>query len=879
MLQKQASIKMLYLIYEESNDIDYNELTHHYLDIFSLEKFQQFLNTTQNGAAHSSSGIDFSILLQNVATSLCLCIIQLTCFCLFRSLFKFLYQPRCYYVPVSQRMEPLPKGLLNWIIPILKSRIDFYLSMGLDAYFFIRFISILLLFFLSVGILNMLILIPVNFTGSDENHSATGLDKLSLSNISISKVGRLRAHFFMSLLTIISFHVILLYELESFVKIRQTFLLSKTQSSSVVHKTLLVCQVPSQLMDISSLEKLFLIIPGGIKRVWFAYDCKELQFEVERAKDALRILELAEVIYLSRFLKKNEGRNKRELIFNGNEKSITNDLTLQPNFYPPIFISPFTIPLINYTFYLQLPGYLRCLAFKKRVCQRDWALEQLQTIVDRMDFLKRSQIEEKMEKLDKVFIQFNLQAGAYIAHQSLLSQDQDAMNLTQMEVHPQDIFWNNLRESNSIINTLQRYSVTLLLVSIIIAYVVPVSFIGLISQLPLLTQLIPSLKWVYNLPEEIRDSVSSFLPGVLLTALTDILHTTFRFLTYYKRKFSGAELELDLQKWYFSFLFVQQFLVVTVLTSITVVFKQIIEQPTSIPILLAANLPKAATFFFQYFTLKAFAFCGNNFLRIDQLILHHTWYKWKDVTPRQKFYRLTSLPRVRWGSVYPVLSVYGAIGLAYCLISPLISLFLIFILVLIMVYYKYALKFVYSHVNVSETYGRFYPVALFNLYTGIYCLECCLIGIFFSLRNTNGECPLKIEGMLMSIVLVLTIFSNINIYSKYVRHFSYLPILEDKRYSQLLDRLPTVESTPQESQDESYYLNQALLYAHPAMKFERRKVWLPKDKFGESEKEIERILTNNEGLEGGSVEGASLQLRSCKWLTKLEITQAPPDYK
>lgn len=874
---------MLFLIYEDSTDVDYDELTHHYMGFFSLEPFQQFLNTTQNGAAHSSSGIGISILLQNVATSLCFCIIQLTCFCLLRSFFKFLYQPRCYYVPISQRMEPLPRGLLTWILPTVKSRINFYLSMGLDAYYFVRFVCILLLFFISVGLLNMVILIPVNFTGSDEFHSATGLDQLSLSNIAISKVGRLRAHFFMSLVTIGGFHVLLLYELESFVKIRQTFLLSKAQASSIIHKTLLVSPISSNLMDTSILERLFLVIPGGIQRVWFVYDCRALQFEAERAKESMRILEQAEMIYLSRFLKKY-GCDTNWLYFqNQEEKPKTNDLSLQPFFYPPIYIPPFTIPFISYSTSFRFPGFLRIFAFQRTVCQRDWALQQLQNSVDKLMLLKTSQIDGKLEKLDKVFVQFSTQAGAYIAHQTLLSQVQGNMSSTQMEVHPQDILWENLRISNSIVNIIERYTVTLLLVFIIIAYVVPVSFIGLISQLPLLTKLVPSLKWVYNLPEEIRDSVSSFLPAVLLTILTDLLLTVFRFLTYYKRKFTGAELEIDLQKWYFAFLFVQQFLVVTILTSIIIVFKQVIEQPTSIPILLAANLPKAATFFFQYFTLKAFAFCGYNFLRIDQLILHHTWYKLKDRTPRQKFHRLTTLPRVRWGSVYPVLSVYGSIGLAYCLISPLISLFLIFILVLIMVYYKYALKFIYSHVNVSETYGRLYPVALFNLYTGIYCLECCLIGIFFSLRSDNGECPLKIEGILMSIVLVLTIFANINIYNKYVKHFSCLPILQDKKYFKPPDTgsRESMQSSSREPEadTDSHYLNKALLYAHPAMKYERGKVWLPKDKLGESDLEVERVLIDYEGLAGGSTKGATMELSRFKLWTKTEVMEAPPDYK
>lgn len=871
---------MLSLLYDDFNDLDYTELTQSYMGFFSLAKLQNFLNTTQNGAAHSSSGIDLSVLLRNIATSLGFCIIQLTCFCFFRSMFKSLYQPRCWYVPISQRMEPLPEGLLKWILPSIKCSINFYISMGLDAYFFIRFLSILLLFFCSIGILNIVVLIPINWTGNDDHHSAVGLDKLSLSNISVLKVNRLKAHFVMSLITIICFHWLLIYELRSFVKIRQAYLLSKRQKNSVIHRTLLISNVPDYLMDPVILERVLLAIPGGAKRIWYVSDFLAINQEVQRAKEALNYLEESEVKYLSNYLKKKHPILKTDEMVKSPDTS--NDALVRPLFYPPIYLPPISLPRVKRTFYFRLPGFLRLFKLESRVSIQTWSMEKLREQSLRIDELKLLQSDEGIKKLDKVFVEFESQTSAYIAHQCLLSQVQGNLNSTLVEVHPHDILWNNLIRSNSTVATFEKYSVTMISIFIIILYVVPVSFIGLISQLPLLTQLIPSMKWIYKLPEEIRDSVSSFLPAILLSLLTDILLMTFRFLTYYKGKLTGAQLELDLQKWYFVFLFVQQFLVVTILTSVTVLFRQVIEQPASVPILLAANLPKAATFFFQYITLKAFAFCGNNFLRIDQLVMHLTWNKIRYITPRQKFYKLTSLPNVKWGNIYPVYSVYASIGLAYSLISPLISVFLIFILSLVLLYYKYALKYIFNHINVSETYGRLYPVALLNLYTGIYCLECCFIGIFFSLKNLDGECPMKVEGFMMSLVLLLTIFGNINIYNKYVEHFLYLPILSDKKF--LLGQSPqdghsSTMNSNHTSGSNTYYLNKAMIYSHPATKYEKPKIWLPRDCEGESEREITRVLRSNTGIEGGSSKGATISLNTkYRWIN-IEVTEAPPDFK
>ena len=205
----------------------------------------------------------------------------------------------------------------------------------------------------------------------------------------------------------------------------------------------------------------------------------------------------------------------------------------------------------------------------------------------------------------------------------------------------------------------------------------------------------------------------------------------FRFLTYFKGRTTGCEVEIDLQKWYFAFLFVQQFLVVTILSSVTVILKQIIDQPTSIPVLLATNLPKSATFSFSIY-LSGICILWQQLLRISPLIQSLIVCKFIDITPRQKFNRITNLPKIKWGTTFAVYSIYACIGISYSIISPLISIFIIFFLNLSILYYKYALKYVYSHINESETTGRLYPTALLHLYTGVYCLECCLIGVFSS---------------------------------------------------------------------------------------------------------------------------------------------------
>lgn len=832
-------------------------LSSSYMKLFvNLETLLTFLNTSQTGFAHKSSGTDLSVFFKHLVTSLGLCLVQITLFCYFRTIFKFLYQPRCYYVPTDERMDPLPDGFFDWIIPTWRYDILYFLVMGLDTYFFLRFLSILLLFFSTFGVLNLLVLLPVNFFGGSETYHAPGLDRLSVSNIAITKVYRLNAHFVCCLISIAAFNIMIVYEMKSVVKIRQAYLGSALHKKAIPSRVILLSNIPEELRRKPLLESLFKVFPGGLEHIWFLDDFRKCSWQWKKGQDALEILEAAEVAYLKHVVR------CRAL-----EKPLK--LFEPPNQFPPIYIHPVVIPWVDRIITIKLPGFLRALSFQKRTSVIDWSIETLMSTLDTL-FKRKIQIaHDDYIKQSKVFLQFKTQKSAYMAHQSLLSLQQGAFNQSLIEVNPRDVLWGNLARDNTIFTSLERYLVSMLTVAIIVLYVVPVSFIGLLSQVPFMTELFPFMKWMGQLPEEVRDTLSSFLPSILLNILTGLQLVIFRRLIYFKGKLTGSELELDLQQWCFAFFFIQQFLVVSILSSIVVIFIQAVEKPTSIPLLLAANLPKGAIFFFKYLSVKAFALCGNNFLRIDQLVLHYISHSWKDITPRMKFRRFTTLPCVNWGSVYPAFSVYGAIGLTFFIISPLISVFMIFILQLVLLYYKYALRYIYGYGNVSETYGKLYPRALYHLYAGIYCLECCMVGIFFSLRNVHGDCPMKLQGLVMACVWLFTICGNTMVYAHFSKHFEYYPLFSDEDDAS--------EPPAQTEHTNEWYLNEELMYSHPSYKYEKPHVWLPDDPFGEGNKEIKNLIKREGAFSGGSTRGASLQMKGKS--ATLHITEAPPVHK
>ncbi|KAG7191992.1 uncharacterized protein KQ657_002599 [Scheffersomyces spartinae] len=837
-------------------DNDYSALTKSYMGIFDNGMFESVLNTTQTGYAHSSSGTTVSQLTKTIVAPLCLCVIKLTLFCYLRPLFLFLYQPRCVCVPTNERMNPLPNGFWHWLPPILKLPPSTYLSMGLDTYFFIRFIHVLLGFFIMIAILCLAVLLPINAVDS----RIMGLDRLSVSNISPLHTQRLNAHFVIGLVVIVLFHWMILYEFQSFVKLRHSHLSRLQIVNSVSAKTILIANVPPELLEDTKLKQLFACIPGEIVQIWYTYDHMKINHLVRECNELLDLIEQDQIVKLKKQLRKSQVDNNKDF---------------STKFYPPIFALTLKIPVIERAIQVQFPGFLRALMLQHRINTEDWCVEKLTNKYHEIVQEKLKLNSQQLTKHTKVFIEFSTVQGAYIAQQCLLSENQGFFDIRLLGLKPQDVLWNNLLRDSKLSFMLEKNLVTIMFIIIIILYVIPVSFIGLVSQVPMLTALIPSLSWLYALPEEIRDIISSFLPSLMLSILTEIVHKLFRFLIYFKGELAEQIIELRFQQWYFAFLFVHQFLVFTILSSIFVIFKQIIDQPTSIPTLLATNLPKLATFFILYFMLKAIAFCGNNFLRLDQLLFHYTLYKVIDKTPRQKFKRMTNLPTINWGTQYPVYSVYASIGLAFCIISPIILCFLCLFLFLVLVYYKYALKYIFSYYNHRETNGKFYPIALLQLYAGIYCLEGCLSGVFFLSRDNQGQFPMKWQGWFMVLITMITILGHMAIYNRYYPYFEYMPLLNSDNShgpnSHGPVSAPALAPAPDPAALTLYH---RLMYMHPSFRFEKPKLWLPKDPYGISERQIQS-LEKKLNLSGGTNKGTSINPQRLN----INIYSSPPDLK
>ncbi|KAF8456791.1 hypothetical protein BDZ91DRAFT_525406 [Kalaharituber pfeilii] len=384
---------------------------------------------------------------------------------------------------------------------------------------------------------------------------------------------------------------------------------------------------------------------------------------------------------------------------------------------------------------------------------------------------------EKYPLMNSAFIQFNNQVAAHMACQSLNHHIPEQMGPRYVEVNPNDIIWENMR-----IKWWERYVRKMLITSacagLIIGWAFPVAFVGLVSQVSYLSTTVPFLHFVRDLPDWFLGLISGVLPPLGLAILMALLPIILRLFARVQGLHTGMSIELAVQGMYFAFLFVQVFLVVSISSGITATIKRLTDNPTIAAQLLAENLPKASNFFFSYLLLQAFAQSGGALLQIGGLVVYYLLAPIFDVTARQKWFRQVNLPEMKWGTFFPIYTNLACIGLVYSVISPLILIFNIITFGLFWIVYRYNLLFVTNFK--FDTGGLLFPRAINQLFTGLYVMEICLVGLFFLVRDENDRVIAFPQGIIMAIVGFLTLLYQRALNKAFGPLFTYLPItLED----------------------------------------------------------------------------------------------------
>ncbi len=701
-----------------------------------------FLNGTTNGAAGTAQGREgttVTTFIISLSAGFILFGVQFGAFLLVRNYLwaKRIYQPRSFLVPVKQRIKPPHSNPLKWLSTVFKIQEDPVVleKAGMDAYFFLRFLSMCLKIFTPMAVIIMPILIPLNVKQgkgitsiAGVRYNVTGLDTLAWSNVSPANTNRYWAHLILSIGVVAwvcwNFHE----ELIHYIMKRQEYISSPGHIMKASSTTVLIQDIPKALCNEQALEELYGDFPGGIRRIWINRDFTNLVNKDKLRKRYESLLENTETNLLRKVAKQirkgkphqreastqqspepalsAEGENgvedekKEEVALGAGKRTLAEEKaeenghdvllegsggsgTARHDLGPPTpeachrdleydietkaawtkFLAPkqrktMRIPKEGHTAAAKIPLVGRFFTTKIDTiyyCRRE--LARLNVEIE-----KDAKNPDAYKQNLSAFVQFNSQKAAHLACQSVADTFPNQMTRRLVEISPGDINWPGLNLSwraryIRLLVFLVFFAILLFLFGII------AFFTGILSRVSTLSDSTKWLKWIGGLPPWLLSFIQGTLPPVIqVIVLSGPLPILIRLLTNTTRgATTGQEGERSLQLWYFIFLIVELFIIPTVSSGLTSIVEELIRTPTSVPNILATNLPTAANYYFSFLILQALSLSATSILQTIRLF---KFYVIGHVnTPDEVFEKLSWTNFTRIGSNIPWYITFAVIGM------------------------------------------------------------------------------------------------------------------------------------------------------------------------------------------------------------------------
>jgi hypothetical protein len=420
------------------------------------------------------------------------------------------------------------------------------------------------------------------------------------------------------------------------------------------------------------------------------------------------------------------------------------------------------------------PSWLPSLPLiNKKVDTIYWCRTELARL--NMEIEEDQQHPERYPIMNSAFIQFNHQVAAHMACQSVTHHIPKHMAPRMVEISPDDVIWDNM--AISWWGEWARRAIVFALVSaMVILWAFPVAWTASLAQIDALVE---NYSWLRFLVEnEVVNNaikaIAGVLPALVLSIILALVPVVLGILAVFQGSKTGSRKSEMVQIYYFAFLFVQVFLVVSIASGTFQTLASLSRDFTSTPNVLAKNLPKAANYFFAYMILQALSTSSGTLLQIGTLLVWYVWARIVDNTARAKWTRNTQLPTVSWGSFFPVYTNFACIALIYSIVAPLISLFAIITFSLLWVAHRYNMLYVTRFK--TDTGGVLYPRAINQTFTGLYVMELCLVGLFFLAEDENGKNVCFPQGIIMIVALILTALYQYVLNSSFGPLLRYLPI-------------------------------------------------------------------------------------------------------
>ncbi|CAJ2504972.1 Uu.00g123660.m01.CDS01 [Anthostomella pinea] len=651
-------------------------------------------------------------------------------FILIRHRYPNIYAPRTFMGTIPQRdrtpSASASQAYFDWVHTMSKLSDKFLLyHHSLDTYLYMRFLRTIIFICIVGCCLTWPVLMPVNAAGGG---TSTQIDKIGIGNV--SKKSYLYAHAVMAWVFLGFVMFTIARERIWLIGLRQAWTLSTSDAKRLSSRTVLYLSAPRDALEESNMHRLF---GDGAVRIWPVTQAEALETLVSERSSLVGKLEGAEMALIRKANKKGASKNVRSQV--GDEPTYDS---------LPDAVKKSIRPMHR----------LKFSPASEKVDSIEWLREQIKDKEGQIEEMRASYKIENPHGAAAVFVEFRTHADAQRASQQVASSNLLALTPRYAGVLPKDVIWDNLT-----IPPARRISQEGIAHAIVIASIVfwsiPSGFVGLVSNISYLAENFEWLSFLKNLPEPLIGLLSGLLPPLLTSLLSKYVPNLYRYIFKSFGAPTTVANEIKVQKWFQVYQVTQVFLVTAVFSGAATVASQLIEgiqDPASIPALLARQLPKSSNYYLTYFIIQGTTSATDNLLNYSDLLQYLFFDYFFDKTPRQKFTRYTSMKGITWGKVFPKFANFAIIAIAYSCIAPLVLGFAGIGLGLYYFSYRYNLLYVIQ--PKIDTKGQAYTLALQHLLTGVYIAELALIGIF-GLSKATGP------SIMLAVLFIVTILYNV----------------------------------------------------------------------------------------------------------------------
>ncbi|KAI0466519.1 hypothetical protein F4859DRAFT_297544 [Xylaria cf. heliscus] len=660
-------------------------------------------------------------------------------FVLIRQRFPTVYAPRTFLgaVPEIDQTPSPGQGYLDWLWTLRKLPDKFLLyHESLDSYLYLRFLRTIIFICVAGCVLTWPVLMPVNATGGG---SSTQLDRITISNV--VKTNHLYAHAVMAWVFLGFVMFTITRERLWLIGLRQAWTLSTPNAKRLSSRTVLFLSAPKDALKPGNMSHFF---GDGAIRIWPITKPDALQTLVSERNALVEKLESAEAVLIH---KANSRKARMTIDGSDTYRFSYSDLPDLVKRLIRLRSKPKVFPF----------GSLLDFRYSKKEDTIQSLRDQIKEKLELIEEARRSFGVGEPHGAAAVFVEFKTQAEAQRASQQVASSNPLALMPRYTGAKPNEIIWDNLTIPPVRRVSEEGFATTVVILSIVF-WSIPSGLVGTLSNISYLAENFEWLSFLNELPDPVIGLLSGLLPPLLTSLLSKDVPLIFRKLF---GAFGGATNtvnELKVQKWFYVFQVTQVFLVTAVFSGAATVASQLAEHlqdPTSIPTLLARQLPKSSNYYITYFIIQGITSAADNILNYTDLLNHLFFEYLVDETPRQKFNRYINMKGIAWGKVFPKFTNFAIIAIAYSCIAPLVLGFAAAGLLLYYFSYRYNLFFVIQ--PKIDTKGQAYTLALQHLLTGVYIAELALIG-FFGLRKATG--PSIITAVLFIVTVVYNVLMN-----------------------------------------------------------------------------------------------------------------------